>query len=240
MISIKENYELMKNEFIRIKKMGLIELENDTVGSKFEKIIGIKDNQLMYPDFFGIEIKTHNEFDKHQITLFNLTPENKINELFEKYSYEPKNNSKRLYGDFTTISKGNIGIKYHGILKISNKKLHMLIYDIYNNLIDDSTYWLLDKIVERFEQKCNNLCFIKCQKFKINNKYYVKYQDMTLYSIKNKNTIIDLIKEGIITINIKVDLYKTGPKKGMPHDHGTSFRLNSNNLDKLFDIIYIK
>ena len=50
---------------------------------------------------------------------------------------------------------------------------------------------------------------------------------------------VKLIEQGIIDISFKIGVYKSGPKKGMYYDHGTSFSINIKDINKLYDEITI-
>ena len=54
--------------------------------------------------------------------------------------------------------------------------------------------------------------------------------------MKEFNTFINLLYDGTISINIKIGIYKDGPRVGQTHDHGTSFEIFLSDFEKLFDI----
>ena len=62
---------------------------------------------------------------------------------------------------------------------------------------------------------------------------------MKIYKLKDFETFIDLIENGIIRISLKIGVFRTGKKIGQIHDHGTSFCIEEDNLDKLYDLIEI-
>ena len=71
----------------------------------------------------------------------------------------------------------------------------------------------------------------------INKKLLFKYNAITIYHLKDFQTFLYLLDIGYICINIKIGIYKSGPRVGQIHDHGTGFQILSSNLDKLFDKI---
>ena len=60
---------------------------------------------------------------------------------------------------------------------------------------------------------------------------------MKIYKLKDFETFINLIEKGIIRISLKIGVFRTGKRVGKIHDHGTSFCIEENNLDKLYDLI---
>ena len=62
---------------------------------------------------------------------------------------------------------------------------------------------------------------------------------MKIYKLKDFNTFINLLDSGIIRISIKIGIFREGNKLGKIHDHGTSFCIQEENLNKLYDLIKI-
>ena len=60
---------------------------------------------------------------------------------------------------------------------------------------------------------------------------------MTIYKLKGFQTFLQLIEEGVISIVFNIGIYKTDDKYGRIYDHGTSFKINTENIYKLFEKI---
>lgn len=245
------NITNLKNEFNKIKAKGWIKsLYKGTggIGLTFEKLLNKEIENFEIPDYQGIEIKTHWSFSKSYTTLFNATPDGK--ELFEikrlrnKYGYPDRElkNCKILYGSVSAIEKKFIGIQYQYQLYVdkSQKRIYLNIYDKRNNLIDNDTYWSFDMLEEKLRRKLTTLAYVKALKKTINKEEYFKYVSITFYQLKNFETFIELIEDGTIIINFNVGIFRNGNKKGEIYDHGTGIRIDSKNLNKLFDIIVYK
>ena len=71
------------------------------------------------------------------------------------------------------------------------------------------------------------------------HKYYnpIFRKSKVFYKLKNFETFIKLIEDGIIEITFKIGTHKNGSKKGKPYDHGTDFSINIKDIDKLFDSV---
>lgn len=52
--------------------------------------------------------------------------------------------------------------------------------------------------------------------------------------MKGFKEFLSLIEQGKIRINFKISVYREGERKGDTHDHGTSFEIQEENLQKLF------
>ena len=62
---------------------------------------------------------------------------------------------------------------------------------------------------------------------------------MKLYKLKDFDTFIDLLNKGIIRVSIKIGVFRDEKRFGKIHDHGTSFGIQEQNLNKLYDLINV-
>lgn len=70
---MEKTFENLVAKFKNIKEMGFVKSVNDNyngVGLTLENLLGKKQDDFAYPDYEGIEIKTHRKFSKYPITLF--------------------------------------------------------------------------------------------------------------------------------------------------------------------------
>jgi len=113
---------------------------------------------------------------------------------------------------------------------------HNIILNIYDNnfkLIDNDTKWSFELLEEKLLRKLQKLAFIEVKKKYISGEIYYRYENVTLYNIKNFDNFINLIDKGKIKIVFRIGIYKKGPKFGQIYDHGTSFCIKVSHLEQL-------
>lgn len=243
----KENLIKLKDKFDEVKKMGWIKSirkGSTGIGATFENIMGLSENSFEIPDFNGIEIKTKRNYSNSYTSLFNYSPEGKycyeIDKLKDKFGYPDKilKNCKVLNKSFYCNMKVRVS-NYYFILKVNRslKKIILKIIDLYGNLIEDEIYWNFKELEEKINRKLHFLAFVNaCRKID-NKEEYFKYYKMDLYELKDFDTFIYLVEKGIIRITFKMSIFRTGPKCGLMHNHGTSFDIKEEDLLKLFNKI---
>ena len=118
-------------------------------------------------------------------------------------------------------------------------KVILKIYNAKNVLINNDIYWDFDTLESKLKSKLSYLAIVNSKKKILNSLVYYAYTDLKCYKLKSFSTFLKLLETGIITLNIKTGVYKSGPYKGKFHDHGVSFCINKNNILKLFDKIDI-
>ena len=91
-VCLKEDIQVLKKKFKRIKAMGLIEsLREGTtgVGYTFETLLNKREDQKCKPDFGCVELKCKFAYSKSSLTLFSCAPkrygESALKYIFEKY-----------------------------------------------------------------------------------------------------------------------------------------------------------
>ena len=60
-----------------------------------------------------------------------------------------------------------------------------------------------------------------------------------LEEIKDFETFLKLLEDGIITITFKINVYTEGKKIGMIDNHGTDFSILDNNIELLYNKVDI-
>lgn len=237
----------LKNKFDTIKKIGWIKSirkGSTGIGATFENVMGLNENSFEIPDFNGIEIKTKRNYSNSYTSLFNYSPEGKycykIEQLKNKFGYPDKiiKNCKVLNKSFFCNIKVRVS-NYYFTLKVdrSLKKVILKIIDLYGNLIEDEIYWDFKEIEEKLNRKLHFLAFVNASRKITNKEEYFKYYKMDLYKLKDFDTFIYLLENGIIRITFKMSIFRTGLKCGQIHNHGTSFDIKEEDLLKLFNKI---
>lgn len=237
------------SKFNEIRKIGYVNSicgGSAGVGRTFEHLLGIKNNCLEFPDYGGIEIKTKASDRYGELSLFNCTPigatEYEIARLKNKYGYPDREYKKYkvLSALANCIEKTKVGIFYKFQLKIdkTHRKLILLVFNLKDQLLDDSTFWPLDLIEARFMGKCSTLAFINAKKDYKYGKRMFFYDNLRIMTIKDFDKFINLLEKGIITVNFKIGIFKTPDNFGKIYDHGTAFKIDEKNLEMLFDVLY--
>lgn len=222
--------------------MGYVEAinnDNSGIGLTFEKLLKKEVDSFPLPDFENtIEIKTKLAYSKTPIHLFKLTPDGsdfyETKRLLEKYGYY-KANVKKL--NVTVYANKTIKVgSYHYSLKVNYKEgiVNILIFNNKKELIDNSTFWKFDKLENALLRKLKYLALIGVWPTQRNGIKYYKYYRYDIYLISNFYTFLDLLNKGIISITISMDEYTNIRRKGQFHDHGTSFDISKDDLEKLF------
>ena len=74
----------------------------------------------------------------------------------------------------------------------------------------------------------------------VNNEGYYHYNKINIYKLKDFDTFLKLIDDGIIDITFKIGVFKDGKRKGGVYDRGTDFSIGINNLNLLYEEINFK
>lgn len=240
----------LKDEFNKISKKGYIKgiyNSHSSIGRTFENELNLTRNEFCYPDYNGIEIKTRRTYSKSPITLFSAVPDGK--ELFEVkrlkseygYPYKKDKRYKVLYFEAYGNKKTFGGIKYQYKLDIDKKqqKIFLCIYNIHNILVERKVYWSFDYLERKIMTKLQMLAIVNVWDKKIEGWNYFRYYKINFYIIKNFETFLNLLDIGIIKLDFKVDIYKDKQNYGKTYDHGCSFRIQEQDITKLYDIIEV-
>ena len=241
----QEILDLVK-KFEKIRKLGYIKAINNYTsggGLTLEKLLNANAGNLCYPDLNGIELKTINKFWKKNINLFCDTPffpniryESSVKILVKKYGYHNKNYKKVFNGKINAKSLTQVGLLYYFRLKVLRKKeiIILQIFDLGKNLINEEIYWEFSVLKNKLETKLKYLALIYLEKKYINSVQYCKYTRMNLYILKDFNTFINLIEEGLIEVTFSTGYFKGEKNFEKFHDHGTKFTINEKDINKLF------
>lgn len=240
-----EDLVTLREKFKEIVNMGWIEsYRNCTsgIGYTFETLIGKKEDSLPIPDYGSIEIKTRYRNSKYPISLFNSTPDGDyklpMHRLYDRFSFPQHGNLKYkifradVYANRYTRAGRNYQFKL--IIDKENKKIKLIAYSKSTGVIDPKVSWSFETLKCKLETKLKYLALIKADIHYEYHKQYFKYYDITFYMLKNFDYFIDLIEDGTIKVVFNLSYYKSGIKDGMMKNHGSSFEIGENDLEKLF------
>ena len=238
----------LKNNFAKIKSMGWIKTKRNGptgVGYTFENLLNMDENSLEIPDYKSIEIKTQRVKSKSHISLFNAAPDGdslfSTEQLRSNYGYPDKilKCYKVIHCDVLANKLQNLGSKYKTTIKIdkTNQKIRFIILDNCLQIVNDEISWSFGLLKEKLLRKLNYMAFVKAENKFINKGEYFKYTELNIYKLRNFEKFIELINEGVIKITFKIGVVRYGKKKGKTDNHGTSFSISRENLNKLYDDI---
>lgn len=240
---MKEDIELLEQEFKKIKDKGLIKsLRKGTtgVGYTFETILNKKEDQESKPDFKSIEIKCLLGYSKSDITLFSCIPkrnnESAMNYIFDNYSYykygsmaNGKLFSRRIFSKYS-LELYNWSFKLD--CDKDNEKIILKSYkngDFYENVC----YWDFKELKNKLKTKMSYLAIVQAYPYRKQDVVYYKFVKINFYKLICFDMFLHLLENDIISINFYLkDSSSTSLKKF--EDHGVKFRIKREDLEKLF------
>lgn len=227
---IKELTVLSKAGFVKSLRKG-----NTGVGYTLETILGIKENNEGEPDFIfketPIELKSQREHSSSNVTLFTFEPPRGTKKdfvdlkLLRRFGYIAKGR-KNLY---ITMRFGEFNQQGFG-LDITNG--HLLIIHKEVGLIWD---YPLDYLIGKIRKKLSHKLLVVTAKSKEESgKEYFHYLKANFYSHVTENGFIELIKNKDIVVEFRMHIGVRSNGNEWARNHGTPFRINLRNIDKLF------
>ena len=244
----EENINILKEKFKKIKNMNWIKFENNnnyngSAGTLLEKLLDVSSGNFEIPDYENIEIKTKYSTKYKDISLFTAVPDSYLFEtkrLTQEYGYPDKDFKESNILNVLLIVNKFIKINTHYfLLKLNEeeKKLCLEVYDLKFNMIDNNTSWSFDLLKEKLLRKLSYLAIIDARKKIENKEIFYKFINMFFYKLKDFNTFIYLLKNGKITLKLRVGIHKDPYRKGQPYDHGSVFCIDRKDLKLLFNEI---
>ncbi len=239
----------LKKKFDEIRKMGYVKAINNNfsgIGVTFEQLLGVNSGNFEIPDFDGVEIKTKRKYSESGITLFTMVPDGpnlyETKRLKDTYGY-PDRVCKQfpiLLGAVYANKIVKIGLKYMYKLKVDrvNRKIYLQIFNLSGKTIEDKVYWSFDSLKEKLDRKLKILALINAWPNKIKGETYYKYYKMNIYTLKDFESFIELIEKGIIRLNFRVGIFRSGERFGQMHDHGSGFEIKECDLLKLYNCVH--
>ena len=249
-IFVNDKFLLLNEKFKNIKNMGWIKSlrkGSTGIGYTFEALIGKVEDASSFPDFEGIEIKTHRRFSKSDICLFNYNPigesSYELMRIYDSYGYRSlKDKSIKVlntsvYCDWIR----DVGINYKFSLKIDydSEKVYLMVFDRLGNFIEKKSFWKFSTLRDKLYSKMRYLAYIEAYSKFFEGVEFFKYNYIKFYKLKGFDTFIDLLFRGKIRVTFKVGVYTSGPRCGEINSHGTSFSIKSCDLGLLYEPIII-
>ena len=234
----------MKNlyyKFKEIRSKGYIPSFYDyshSAGLTFERLLGKERDELYWPDYEGIEIKTKSGYSKSKITLFSAVPDGKylysIEYLYNTYGKE-YNGNKTFIMELKVTERTFYNKKIFRIfVDRKNSCIVLKVYNYNKKLIDDSVIWSFDLLKERIKYKLQKLALVKYCTKKENNKDKYWYYKISFYKEIIFDKFLEQLEKGNISIKFTVSTFKEGRRSGQIHNHGTDFAIEEKDLEFIY------
>ncbi|PTF24738.1 glycosyl hydrolase [Staphylococcus cohnii] len=225
--------EIQKKEWHNATRKG-----STAIGKTFEDLLDKEEDNNDLPDFYDIEIKTHETAINSMLTMFTKSPtypKGANTMLRNEYGIKDEYNNNILH---TTVS-GNRKTKsekydYNYQIKVDRKKeiVKLNIYNKEDFLINDSVFWSFEDLQNQINKKLNTIAIISAESRMNDGTKQYKYKEVDIVTGLSVWSLVDGIENGDVKVDIRIGAYKTGKNKGKTHDHGTAFRIELKNLIK--------
>ena len=237
----------IKSDIDSLDNMGFVESKRkkDTgIGKTFEDLVGIYENNNCLADYQGIvEYKTFRNKSESSLTLATKSPKPRgintyIREKYGKPDSEYENIKvvhSTFYSDKFYNSNDVCGYKIE--VNDPDKKMYIKIKDISSEDIDPKLpYCDYNDINKLVHNKLKYIALIEAETKTEEGKEYFHFYKGQLLSGLTSETFIDAIKDTKIAYEFRIGAYKSGPKIGKTHDHGTGFRIKRKKIKEVFDV----
>jgi hypothetical protein len=176
-----------------------------------------------------IELKSARKNVSSMLTLFTKSPlPPKANStLLEKFGYESARGNKRKEIHTTVNAKEFNTLKGGPGFKIDIRKNKVNLITVRKEVMG---YWDKETLKNSFENKLTKLLYVKAETKGSGSNEKFWFNEAWLISGFDFDSFSQLLKEGIILVDIRIGQYPDG----RPHDHGTAFRVFPDKLDLCF------
>lgn len=239
------NLEKIIEDFNRIKSLGYVKSSRPNnkdggIGNTYEDLVGIKENNICLPDYLGFEVKSKREFNSSYVSLFSksLTSPKGANSLLRERYGEIRDlnfNRKKLYASVFGHRFSLIYNKYKMKLKVDYKeeKIFLNIFNLKSKLID-SVNWSFNDL-KKSSEKIKSLILITASEKEIDGITYYHYNNAEIFSKFNFDNFLRNVEKGGIMFDLRIGVYNSGKSIGKTHDHGSGFRIKSDNFKNIYD-----
>ena len=238
MITLEE----FKERFIKIRNMGWIKTHRQGttgIGKTLEDLLGIEENNIQGPDFGRYELKSMRKNTNSMLTLITKAPDEpskanthlRLNYGYSSSAYD--NNEKVLHSTlsatkFTPISNTGHSLK----VSCTDEKINII-----NEKHEVVASWLIDNLKSVMDRKLSDqFVFVRASSRGAGANEEFLFEEAYLLDGFNSQSIINLINEGQIFVDLRIGQYHSGPNKGKTHDHGTGFRIFEKSHYLIFNI----
>lgn len=213
------------------------------IGKTLEDLLGITENSIQAPDLGEIELKATRKNRTGKVTLFTKAPKKRgVNRtvLREKYGYKTKE-SKQLNDKVNVLFVQVNGEKYNTLkgkpfLKLERKDGKIYIKHANDGLLED-VYWEEDQLTQAFNKKfpSGKLLLVRADSKGIKAQESFWFNEAYLLEGFSATKMMAGLMSGLLDIEIRLGIHKSGKSKGHIHDNGTAIRVSEKDLDACFE-----
>lgn len=238
MITLEE----FKERFLEIKNMGWVKTHRagtTGIGKTLEDLLGIQENNIQGPDFGRYELKSMRKNANSMLTLITKSPDEptsantylRLNYGYSSHAYD--NNEKVLHSTLSATRFTPIANTGHS-LKISCTSDRINIIDENSTVVAS---WLISNLKEVMNRKLSDqFVFVRASSRGAGTDEEFLFDEAYLLDGFNSQSIIDLVNQGEIFVDLRIGQYHNGPNKGKTHDHGTGFRIFEKSHYLIFNV----
>lgn len=243
---MKSSKERLIEKFEEIHNQGWVKSHrsnNTGIGKTFEDLAGVEENNSEGPDFEEFEIKAHRGEANSPITLFTLAPtfpkqaNGYLKDRFGEF-YPGSTTLKKLHTSMFGDRKNSYIGKYAFQLvnDRENRVVKIAVYDLKTGkLLDDTAGYTYDKLKEKLFKKLNNLFCVSADRRFRNGVEEFHFTNAIIYTKPSFERFLDILDDGRVQYDIRIGSYQSGDKYGMPHDHGSGFRVREDYILSLYE-----
>ena len=216
---------------------------NTGIGKTLEDLMEIEENNLDGPDLGDVEIKSQRALTSSKVTLFTKKPTgpdgaNTI--LRDRFGItNPKHpDLMQMHASMfnywnTTYERWGMRLKPVDI----DERIYLQIKDLRTDEIVPFTCWYdYDIIRNIIAKKMNILAFVSADRKMVDGWEHFRYTECKIFHGGSFERFLGLMNSGKIQYDIRIGSYKTpGKMYGKVHDHGSGFRINKNDMSKIFE-----
>jgi hypothetical protein len=147
--------------------------------------------------------------------------------LLQIYGYESSKGNKRKELHTTVNALRYNKLKGKPGFKINTEEYRVCLVNPQNEILG---YWDKETLKKSFERKLPKLLYVKAETKEYGSDEMFWFNNAWLLSGFNFNNFINLLRKGIILVDIRIGQYPDGRS----HDHGTGFRVFPDQLDLCF------
>lgn len=208
------------------------------IGKTFEDLLDKEEDNNDLPDFYDIEIKTHETAINSMLTMFTKSPtypRGANTMLRNNYGVKDENDNNILHVTVSGNQKTKLNkYKFNYLIDVDRKE-NLIRLNIFNNddqLVDNSVFWSFEDLEKQINKKLKTIAIVSAESRLINELKQYKYNEVDIVTNLSISSLVNGIENGDIKIDIRIGAYKSGSKKGKTHDHGTGFRIQIKDLIK--------
>jgi hypothetical protein len=241
----------LKDEFLRIKKLGFVQNSRLTnkdggIGNTFEDYLGVVENNLCNPDFYGFEIKSKRDLSDSFVSLFSKSPSNPkrgANKILRENYGEVRSDEdlglKKLYASIYAHNWGLVYEKYYMKLNVdkASETISLHIKDLNNSIIHTETNYSFEILRKTTQKKFNKLFIVTADVQKKDKIEFYHFTKAEVFFDLDFNKFISEIESGNIRLDLRIGVNKRvgGKSFGKTHDHGSGFRIKKDRIDAIFN-----